>query len=271
MKRYLFLTIPLLMILSSNASAQELEDDLNIIELELEQGSTRQEPAPSFNAEPENVPVENQESAKRPDVKQVNVSDLSDLSLLAPFKEVSVIQKRFMPKTERVQLFGGLGIITNDPYFNTISIAGKASYFFSETWGLELNYFGNSTSEAKITEELKDAGVNTKSLVKPNSFVGVDAVYVPIYGKMSWIDEKIIPYDLYFSAGFGTTNTNQGSAGTVHLATGQIFAITKGVSFRWDFSWNFFSANVNNEGTSNYNNLFLTAGVSFFFPEAGYR
>lgn len=198
--------------------------------------------------------------------------DFQGLGQLAPFAEVSVLQKRFMPKTKRFQLFGGLTLVTNDPFFNVMGAVGKLGFFFNESLGVELNYFGLSTSEAKSTKELKEInGVRTNSLVSTKNFTGVDLVYVPIYGKMTWFNETIIPFDLYMSLGTGLTTTQSESASTIHLATGQIFALSKSTAFRWDFSWNFFTATGVDEKKSTYNNLFMTVGWSWFFPEANYR
>jgi outer membrane beta-barrel protein len=244
--------------------AQEAEpaaggDDLHVIEMELEK-SVPKHTAPS--------PSITQDAAERDNA----LSEFSGLGSLAPFKEVSVIQKRFMPKTERFQLFGGLTTVTNDPFFMTIGVALKGSYFFSETWGVELNYFALTTSDRQSTKEIGDLGVTTENLVYPESFYGADVMWVPIYGKMSWFNQRIIPFDLYFSGGYGSTQTQAGeSAGTLHLATGQIFSLTKATAFRWDFSWNFFNAKDVTGSTSSFNNLFLTVGMSWFFPEATYR
>jgi outer membrane beta-barrel protein len=201
------------------------------------------------------------------------LTDFSGLGKLASFSEVSVIQKRYMPKTERFQFFLGPAIVTNDPFFNTSGGELKFSYFLTETWGLELNYFSLATSEKDSTKELRKInGISTVNLVYPKSYMGLDLVYVPVYGKMSWFNKKIIPFDLYFAAGYGTTGTQAGEkAGTVHLAAGQIFSITKAFALRWDFSWNFFSATGIDGSKSSANNLFLSVGASFFFPEAKYR
>ena len=261
MKKKFYTALALLVLLTPGLSwAQATEgDDLDVIELELEKGS---KPAPA--PEPTSTYQE---------PKDNTMSNFSGLGGLAPFKEVSVIQKRFMPKTGRFQLFGGATLVTNNPFFNTIGGALKGSYFFSETWGVELNYMALTTSEREATKELREVnGVATESLTYPKQYVGADVMFVPIYGKMSWFNNRIVPYDLYFSAGYGTTLTKDDqNAGTLHLATGQIFAITKGTAFRWDFSWNFFNATTENNESNSFNNLFLTVGMSWFFPEASYR
>jgi outer membrane beta-barrel protein len=133
-----------------------------------------------------------------------------------------------------------------------------------------------ATGEKQVTHDLRERrGVVTTNFVSPTSFYGVDVKWVPVYGKLSFVNRKITPFDLYFSAGGGVTATNQGgSEPTVHFGTGQIFALSKSAAFRWDFSWNFYNASSGVAGAkqnSLYNNLFLTVGASFFFPEATYR
>jgi outer membrane beta-barrel protein len=235
-------------------------EELNIIEMEIDREA------------PKAAPVNSTESYSETKSSDNTLTDFSGLSGLSPFQEVSVIQRRFMPKTGRFQLFGGLTTVTNDPFFMTFGGVAKFSYFLSEKWGVELNYFALSTSTRSVTEDLKSQhNVNTENLVYPKSYMGLDVMYVPIYGKMTWFNETIVPFDLYFSAGYGTTNTQSGeNPGTLHLATGQIFSLSKSYAFRWDFSWNRFNAK-GIDGESDFNNLFLTVGMSWFFPEASYR
>lgn len=234
-------------------------EELNVIEVELEKNS---KPAPAISEQEE-------KSSAAVDNKPI---DFSGLGRLAPFTEVSVIQRRYLPKTGRFQLFGGLTMVTNDPFYNVFGGVAKAGYFFTESIGLEFSYTALSTNEAKATTELrKIQGVQTDSLVYTKSVATADLMFVPVYGKMTWGNDRIVPFDLYFSLGYGATQTQNQSPGTLHLATGQMFALSKATAFRWDFSWNFFSAEGINQKKDSYNNLFLTVGWSWFFPEAKYR
>lgn len=243
---------------ASPASAQEMDDIESL-----------------FSAEEEAVVLE-PEVPTTPEVKPEEIKDLSDLSKLSPFKDVAVIQKRFLPKTGRFELFGGGSLILNDAFFQSVGFSGRLAYYFQERYGVEFVSFLLSTSERQVTTDLHDKrGVSATSFVTPKSYIGLDFKYTPFYGKMTWLNKKITPFDLYFSIGGGSTTTNQGgSAPTLHIGTGQVFALSKSVAFRWDFSWNFFSATSNVSGaesSSTYNNLFITAGMSWFFPEATYR
>lgn len=273
--------------------------EVDIIQLELENGATNgdadtrgkktkpiitpEAPAAQETAiGTENSNDENLGNLKTPAITEDQVEvknqentlkDFSGLGSLSPFREVSVLQKRYLPKTGRLQLNLSGTVVTNDPFFTTTGAALRAGYFFSETWGLEADYYALSTSNRQTTTELKDiSGVNTENLVFPKSYMGINLIWVPIYGKLAVFNKNIVPFDLFFTGGMGNTQTQVGeSASTFHIGTGQLFALSKRTAFRWDFSWNFFNAKGTDGEVSNFNNLFLSMGASFFYPEAKYR
>lgn len=213
--------------------------------------------------------------------KPSDLKELSDLVKLAPFEDVAVIQKRYLPKTGRFEFFAGPSLILNDPFFLGYGANLRLAYYFREKYGVELVGVLLDVKERGVTTDLKEKrGVKTSAIVSPKNYVGLDFKWVPIYGKMTLSNETIIPFDMYFSLGAGSTGTNQGiSETTAHLGTGQIFAMGKATAIRWDLSLNMFNGRYNEEqtnGTFNqktgfFNNLLMTVGMSFFFPEATYR
>lgn len=206
-------------------------------------------------------------------IKDERIETFSDLGKLAQFSEVSVIQKRYLPKTGRFQAFAGATYSTNDPWFLGLGLSAKLGYFLTEAWGLEIAYTALSNSEKSSVQDLRsNNGVTTSSLITPKSYLGGDLVWTPVYGKMSLGNRKIVPFDMYFSIGAGSTSTaDSQNASTMRLATGQIYAITKGMGFRWDFGWNRYSAKSIDNAQTAFDNFLLTMGISFFFPEAKYR
>lgn len=246
-------------VVTCSVLARAEDDDiqeLNIIELELEKSAPQK-----------------QRASEAGTTKQEAVSgNFSELGQIAPFAEVSVIQKKFMPKTERFQFFGGLSLTTNDPFYQTTGLTLRGTYFLTEQWGVELNYLTLSSTEAKATKELLEIqSVGTDSLSYTKQYLGASVVYVPIYGKISLDNRKIIPFDFYFGLGAGQTKTQaKDGISTISFSTGQIFSMTKSFALRWDFTWNFFSAKAINEEGS-INNLILSFGASYFIPEAKYR
>ncbi|HVK60071.1 MAG TPA: outer membrane beta-barrel domain-containing protein [Bdellovibrionales bacterium] len=203
------------------------------------------------------------------------IKEVSDLGKLSEFSDVAVIQKKFLPKTKRFEAFAAGSFLTNDPFFLNFGANLRLAYYFREKYGVEFVSFALTSSERGVTTDLREKrGVVTSTIVSPKAFYGLDFKWVPVYGKQTWNNRKITPFDLYFSLGLGMTQTNQGSSEpTLHLGTGQAFALSQAMAFRWDFSWNMFQSEGSTKGAgqSLYNNLFLSFGLSFFFPEATYR
>jgi outer membrane beta-barrel protein len=209
-------------------------------------------------------------------VENLNIKSVSGLEKLVPFNDLAVIQKKYLPKTGRFEIFPNLGLIINDAFFFSTLYGARFAYHLNERWGLEFTYLGASTSNKEVTDELTDINVQTDSLLIPKSYMGLDVRWTPIYGKMAVGNQSIVPYDFYFSFGGGSLETNQTDAATVvHAGVGQSFALTQAIAFRWDTSFYWYSSDVElSDGTTDtgsFMNLHLTLGVSFFFPEAKYR
>lgn len=215
-------------------------------------------------------------------IRKEKIERLTDLNTLAPFREISIIQKKYLPKTERFQFYLAGGMTTNSPWFLNLGAKINVSYFFTETFGIEVGGMFLSNSEREVSKEIRETNrLQPEKFVNTKSHYGADLVWAPIYGKVSFINDRIIPFDMYFSAGVGTSNTNsqEGNVTTFHIGTGQIYALSKAMAFRWDYSWNMYKATpvadsslgTGTPESNSYNDLILTAGVSFFFPEVSNR
>ncbi|MFN3454688.1 MAG: outer membrane beta-barrel domain-containing protein [Pseudobdellovibrio sp.] len=266
-------------VISVASQAQESVEDNEIVSVEdvyNNAPATTVTPTRPGYEENQSLPVD---TNKRKTEATQEVNDLKDLSRLAPFSEVSVIQKKFLPKTGRFQAFIGGSVMTNTPWYNNYGGKLHLAYHFTETLGLELNSSFLTNSESKSVKEIRDNnGLNAEQFVYTKSYYGLDLMWSPIYGKMTSLNDTVIPFDMYFSFGGGVSKTNskEKDNSTFHVGVGQIFALSKAVAVRWDYSFTTFSATPasTNNGlaeASRYNDLLLTLGFSFFFPEASYR
>ncbi len=230
--------------------------------------------------------------ARANQTENINVTKLENLNQLKPFEDVAVIQKRYLPKTQRFEANINAATNVNDSFFSAYGIGGGLTYNFSEKFGVEFVGKWFSTSNSKATNQLLERGVVTNGMVVTELFYGADFRWTPIYGKFSYFDKKIIPFDHYFSIGLGQTQLATGSSSaatnikvealddpiTLRLSTGEVFALTKWMTFRWDVSWHFMKPEVRTTNGSSVavtsdlqNNLFINFGLSFYFPEAKYR
>lgn len=221
---------------------------------------------------------EKEEVVAPPNVEESAPAEISSLKNLQPFSDIAVIQRKYLPMTKRFEIYGGGNAIVNNAFFLNFGLVGRLAYHFTEAFGAEFVFMALTNSERDVTKDLSTLkGITTNGLVAPEMYYGGAAVWTPVYGKMALFENRIVPFDLYFAAGGGITRTNQKeSAPTFQLSTGQRFALSKKMAFRWDFTWNFYSANYTlanstTKANGNFDNLFLALGFSFFFPEATYR
>ena len=202
--------------------------------------------------------------------------NVDDLSTLEEAEDIAVIQKKFLKKTGRWELWGAGALALNSQYFNFLGLNAKLSYHFSERWGVELQGMFLSDLEKSITEGLRnDRAISTTDIVTPTSYYGVNLRWSPIYGKMSLREKTINPFELYFTGGLGFTGTDDGqNAFTISAGLGQVYPMGKNTTFRWALALHNYSAkakgdlkNPNIQGqevTANF--LYVSAGVSVYFP-----
>lgn len=217
------------------------------------------------------------EKKSESEVEKKDVQSLSDLATLAPFSDVAIIQRRYLPKTSRFELTGGAFTNLNNPFFNALGINARLAYYLRERYALEAILALATTSSRQVTDDLaNEPGISTDNVVTSRGFGALAFKWNPIYGKMTWLNKTIVPFDLNFNLGLGLTRTTEDrDEPTLHLGTSQVFALSKGMAFRWDLIWNFYQAKLtrNDQSTEtlNQNDLYLGVGMSFYFPEASYR
>lgn len=259
----------------NQAFAQDSDvEELNLIQLELDKNSAPAVTEEETSELPAGTKLQQQQQpAVETPMKPASDMTYEELSRLTDFKQVSVIQKRYLPRTERFQAYVGPAMTLNDPWFNILGASFKLGYNFTETWGIEGNYSFMSTDKTMALKELgKENSITAENFVYIKNYYTLGVNWTPLYGKMTWLNEKIVYYDIYFTAGFGSTEIQSGlKEDTFNIGAGQIFSITKAYAFRWDLSWNFFEAKQVNSSQGTFNNVIISAGFSFFFPEANYR
>ena len=210
-------------------------------------------------------------------VKSLKAKKLSDLAHLSPFSDVVVIQRRFMPKTGR--LAGSLSSVftLSSEFFLNTGVGARINYYFLEKHGLELSGYYVFTFDRGVTKDLKNIAVNvSERLPIARSFVGLTYKWVPVYGKISLYNRKIVAFDTFFNIGGGVSGIRRKSqAQTVWEPTaifggGQIFAITRDLGFRWDLRWH--GTVETKQPELNYlNDILFSLSLIYYYPSAGSR
>lgn len=257
-------------LLSQRVLAQSTSSDINF-ESEVEQVYDKFENDEKKRKEKDTVKTQEQKKA-RPDL-----TSLSELGTLAPFEDIAVIQRRFLPKTGRFEASAAGLTGLNNPFFSTFGLGARFGYYFREKYGVEVIYDYLATAKRDVTKNLRNKRqIETSSFVSPEEFFGAAFKWNPFYGKMTFLNSLIVPFDISFHLGAGMTKTNAGRQEfTFLIGTSQVYALSKSWAFRWDLRWNFYQAqSIQENGTTrkgSQDDLTLTVGMSFFFPEATYR
>lgn len=242
----------------ADAASQENDPEVQTIEGVLEQNIP--EGAPKVD-----LPVRSQ--------KTPGTIDFSQLKNERTLHDTVVIQKTYMPKTSRIQLFGGATLSMNDVFYRTYGLNARAGYHFNETWGLELNTFFLTSSDTQEKTDLAGKqNLDVRSLSTPKSLYAANLYFSTIYGKMALEDRKIIPFEFYQTLGAGQITTNPSSTSTAfYFGLGNLFSISKNSVIRADLSWYFYNSKTIRDENQSANTIFFTLGYGRFVPEAGRR
>lgn len=228
-----------------------------------------------FESEEEASSSVSRSSSKKVLRKKEKKEDIKYLRELEKFKDIAVIQKKYLDKSKRLELWGAGSLALNSQFYDFLGFNGSLTYHFTEAFGLELEGLILTDLEKNITSNLEsEQNIITRSIVVPSDYYGIHLRWSPIYGKISLQEKTINPFEVYFTLGGGLTGTNDGQrVATLHLGSGQVYPISKNVTFKWTLSYNFFRANARNDLQGSVSGqevqtgfLYLSAGFSIFLP-----
>ena len=245
--------------------------------------------------------LEHLESAPDPTgrIKQLKIKSLSDLQRLTPYESVSVIQKRYLPKTFRGEFNLSASFVINHTFFYLGGLSAWAGFFIREDhgFGLEGSAFLPAVNKLVTNEMISPPNKTYPSADVFSQFYG-GAYYKwsPIFGKFAVLNKKIIYFDMYMTFGAGVSRVIKGLddktlenlkftkpppqlvknvVPTISLGLGQMFAINQSWAFNWDLKLLYTIAEYQNQNQKEYYDPFLainlSLGINYYFPGAGYR
>ncbi|MDG0815642.1 outer membrane beta-barrel domain-containing protein [Bdellovibrio svalbardensis] len=243
---------------AQDANSDPEQKDIDFVEKLLETKSVEFKNAPPSHA----APAQKKQKAEYSTVQSESF-----------YSDLATIQKNYMPKTERVQLSGGLTLLPSDVFYRTLGLNIKTSYHFNETWGVEaFGYVFTSQARDEVSKLESVQKLSVKSLVSLTSFYGLNLYFNSIYGKTSFLNNRIIPFEVYQTLGVGKVRTQSSEeVSSIQVGIGDIFSLSRSSALRVDLNWAFYNAHnyLGEEQASN--SLFLTVSYGRFFPEPSYR
>jgi len=190
-----------------------------------------------------------------PGDKKVDVSDLEKKYWVPKDTEFQVVQNRTYSKANRFALTGSVGTLIGDYYSSVRTYALTGNYFFSERHGVQLQYMRFDSGDNETVEYFRSRYGAVPDFGRITSFYGASYNWVPIYAKLSLLEQQIIYFDLSISPGLGFTSYDQiyeyqpadkKTAPTFMLDIAQHFFLNQHLAIRLDFKNHLFNEEVKN-------------------------
>ena len=103
------------------------------------------------------------------------------------------------------ELYGAVGVLPMDAFYKGITIGGGYTYHFSNNlaWEVFQVLFSNNI-DTGLKGDLQDIfSVEPSAFREVKMLANSNIVFVPLYGKMSWLNRQVIQMELYLTGGPG--------------------------------------------------------------------
>ena len=233
-------------------------------------------------------------------VKQMKINSLSDLQKLTPRDSVSVIQRRYMPKTFRGELNLSVSTVINHTFFYLGGAGAKVGGFIREDHGFGVEGFAWFPPLFKLTANDMIGSPNNivpLGVVLSQFYAGAYYKWSPIFGKFAVLNRKIVYFDMYMTLGTGMNwvlsavdviskqlkktgrelkgNISQSALSSnkfpaLSIGTGQMFSLTQDWAFNWELKWILTFVKYET-GLYTPWDINFSIGMNYYFPGAKYR
>lgn len=219
------------------------------------------------------------QAAKDKESDRVDLKKLEDKYWAAKDDDFSVVQNRAYPKAGR--FYGSLlyGMAINDGFENGRHTNLALGWYLNERWGFEFNYNKAAMSYNGTTSLFFDTYGAVPDHNRLEGGKTLYAIFVPFYAKMSFMDKKIVYFDIAVAGGLGLTdysiikeNGNETkSAPHIALNITQHLFLNERFALRLDFTNKFttetqarFRVPNQDLGSKSFTDTSLVFGVTIF-------
>lgn len=153
--------------------------------------------------------------------------------LRLPTLERPRVQNRFQPRVHRMSAYVQAGVHIRDDYYDSLGGGASVEYFFTDQWGVGLNYYLLSTTFSDEAETLRDGYGLVPDARPQDSHLTLSALWGLGYGKMLTLGE-VVHFDPIFSAHIGVASAEARTLPTLKLAFSPTFLLKYSLSVRLD-------------------------------------
>lgn len=184
-------------------------------------------------------------------------------------ERIPAVSNRAFQKDHRPELDLQLGLSATDPFFRYVIPRLGVHYYFTEVWGagIHIGYDGAIRNTPRIAD--KPTGFVEPNLNHPNLNIGIEGVWAPIYGKISWLAENVSHFDTYLALGASFIMLKEGSGISGDIAIGQHYYMTSAWALKLEVREQLYAMARDSSVTKEHkleSLLVASVGISFFVP-----
>ncbi|MFN7727905.1 MAG: outer membrane beta-barrel domain-containing protein [Bdellovibrio sp.] len=138
------------------------------------------------------------------DSDKLDLKKLEDKYWAAKDADFSVVQNRTYTKAGRPFVTLSYGPMVNDEWSIGRMTNVSGGYYLSERWGFELAHEMGDLKENEGLVQIKKFNGLQPNYNKFVSYTSANFIWVPFYAKMSFLDRKIVYFDMQFALGLGS-------------------------------------------------------------------
>ncbi len=193
---------------------------------------------------------------------------------------IYAVQKKLYNLKHELNL--GAGFLPMDALYKGLSFNGGYTYHLSHHWAWEVFQFvGSINIDTGLKKKLQDVPKVTPPVYQEvNYMAGSNAVFVPFYGKVTWLNRNVIQFEGSFTGGLGVakyssyeiagagqkTNEKESYSPSINFGTGLRVFINNRWSLRLDIRD---YMNFIDDGLDNVVNIGLSLSWNFLLPKIG--
>lgn len=183
---------------------------------------------------------------------QVDISDIENKYWAPKDTDFNVVQNRTYTKEKRFSLSAQYGPVVNETLNEGTGAAFGMNYYFTERWGLQLNYTMFMLKNSPATQAFIDAG-GGPDYGRAKNMYDIGLNWIPFYAKMSVIGKKIIYFDMAITPTIGMMNyeqrtlllgDKQQSAMTYGFDITQLFFMHKNFAIKVDYKQRYYKEEI---------------------------
>lgn len=193
------------------AYAQDDDDDMTFEPDDLSEPAKEPDPEPDPGMEPEPEPGGDLEPEPEPEPEPGGAVDATKEEALGEnrvaWQDILVVVRKPFLKVSRLELLPTWGVTMNDNLVQHVQFSGMLNYYLTDVLavGLEGNLYVKNLREPFDLVARQARRLPTVN--KYNFGAALNFHYVPVYGKFAVLDDYLIHWEAFFTAGVGFTQS----------------------------------------------------------------